>query len=283
MELQMEPTAPAAKQKRLRWGTGGKHLLLILLCLFAIFPIYWMVISSFKGAGEIFNNSLFPSSWSLENYTYAMEAIDIVGMTANTLVMALSQTILQLCTAVMAAYALTRWDFAGSKLIYALFSLTWLVPFQAIMIPNYTTIVGMGFRDSLMGVIVPNMASAFAILSLYPSFKSFPKALIEAGLMDKMSACGVLFKLILPNIKSSIVSLGILLFINSWNDYFWPALIISQGQTTLQLGLRSFMSAELTSWGPLMAASVLASLPILILYLIIQKQVIQSFVKWGIK
>ena len=101
--------------------------------------------------------------------------------------------------------------------------------------------------------------------------------------MDKMSACGVLFKLILPNIKSSIVSLGILLFINSWNDYFWPALIISQGQATLKLGLRSFMSAELTSWGPLMAASVLASLPILILYLIIQKQVIPSFVKWGIK
>jgi ABC-type glycerol-3-phosphate transport system permease component len=128
------------------------------------------------------------------------------------------------------------------------------------------------------------MASAFAILSLYPAFQSFPKALIEAGMMDKMSAPGVLFKLILPNIKSSIVSLGILLFINSWNEYFWPAMIVSdQGQATLQIGLRSFMSAELTSWGPLMAASVLASLPILVLYLLLQKQVIQSFVKWGIK
>ena len=103
-------------------------------------------------------------------------------------------------------------------------------------------------------------------------------------MMDKMSAPGVLFKLILPNIKSSVVSLGILLFINSWNEYFWPAMIVSdQGQATLQIGLRSFMSAELTSWGPLMAAAVLASLPILILYLLLQKQVIQSFVKWGIK
>jgi multiple sugar transport system permease protein/sn-glycerol 3-phosphate transport system permease protein len=271
-------------KRRIHWQNGLKHLLLILLCVFAIFPIYWMVISSFKGQTEIFNNSLLPSSFSPDNYTYALEHVDILGMTANTFFMAISQAVLQLVTAIMAAYALTRWKFPGSRLIYTLFALTWLVPIQATMIPNYTTLVGMGFRDSIVGVIIPNMASAFAILSLYPAFQSFPKALIEAGMMDKMSAPGVLFKLILPNIKSSIVSLGILLFINSWNEYFWPAMIVSdQGQATLQIGLRSFMSAELTSWGPLMAASVLASLPILVLYLLLQKQVIQSFVKWGIK
>ena len=266
------------------WQNGLNHMLLILLCVFAIFPIYWMVISSFKGQTEIFNNSLLPSSFSADNYAYALEQVDILGMTVNTFFMAISQAVLQLATAIMAAYALTRWKFPGSRVIYTLFALTWLVPIQATMIPNYTTLVNMGFRDSIVGVIIPNMASAFAILSLYPAFKSFPKALIEAGMMDKMSAPGVLFKLILPNIKSSVVSLGILLFINSWNEYFWPAMIVSdQGQATLQIGLRSFMSAELTSWGPLMAAAVLASLPILILYLLLQKQVIQSFVKWGIK
>ena len=274
---------PVLRKRRFPVSTGIKHLLLILLCVFSIFPIYWMFISSFKGATEIFNNSLLPQSWSLENYAYALDAIDIGAMTVNTFLMAAGQTVLQLTTAVFAVYALTRWNFPGSKLIYILFSLTWLVPFQATMIPNYTTIVNMGLRDTILGVIVPNMASAFAILSLYPAFKSFPKALIEAGMMDKMSAPGVLFKLILPNMKSSIVSLGILLFITSWNDYFWPSLVISQGAQTLQLGLRSFMSLEVTSWGPLMAASVLASLPIFVLYLIIQKQVIQSFVKWGIK
>ncbi len=271
-------------KRQIHWQNGLKHLLLILLCVFAIFPIYWMVISSFKGQTEIFNNSLLPSSFSADNYAYALEQVDILGMTVNTFFMAISQAVLQLATAIMAAYALTRWKFPGSRVIYTLFALTWLVPIQATMIPNYTTLVNMGFRDSIVGVIIPNMASAFAILSLYPAFKSFPKALIEAGMMDKMSAPGVLFKLILPNIKSSVVSLGILLFINSWNEYFWPAMIVSdQGQATLQIGLRSFMSAELTSWGPLMAAAVLASLPILILYLLLQKQVIQSFVKWGIK
>lgn len=274
----------AVRKRRLPFNLCIKHLLLILLCIFSVFPIYWMFISSFKGPAEIFNNSLLPQSWSLENYIYALNAIDIPAMTANTLIMAFGQTVLQLTTAVFAVYALTRWSFPGSKFIYILFSLTWLVPFQATMIPNYTTIVDMGLRDTILGVIVPNMASAFAILSLYPAFKSFPKALIEAGMMDKMSAPGVLFKLILPNMKSSIVSLGILLFITSWNDYFWPSLVISQGAQTLQLGLRSFMSTtEATSWGPLMAAAMLASLPIFILYLIIQKQVIQSFVKWGIK
>lgn len=277
-----EPEAGAVR-RRFPMSLGVKHLLLILLCVFAVFPIYWMVISSFKGTTEIFNNSLLPQSWSLENYAYALGAIDLGSLTLNTFLMSVSQTVLQLSTAVMAAYALTRWSFPGSKLVYLLFALTWLVPFQATMIPNYTTIVSMGFRNSVMGVILPNMASAFAILSLYPAFQSFPKALIEAGRMDRMSAVGVLFKLILPNMKSALVSLGILLFINSWNDYFWPAMIISEGQQTLQIGLRSFMSAEVTSWGPLMAASVLASLPIFVLYLMIQKQVIQSFVKWGIK
>ncbi len=274
---------PVPRRRHLPAAAGIKHLLLILLCVFSVFPIYWMFISSFKGTAEIFNNALLPQSWSLENYAYAVQAIDIGAMTVNTLLMAAGQTILQLFTAIFAVYGLTRWSFPGSRLLYVLFSLTWLVPFQATMIPNYTTIVNMGLRDTILGVIVPNMASAFAILSLYPAFKSFPKALIEAAMMDKMSALGVLFKLILPNMKSSIVSLGILLFITSWNDYFWPSLIISQSAQTLQLGLRSFMSAEVTSWGPMMAAAVLASLPIFILYLVIQKQVIQSFVKWGIK
>ena len=128
---------------------------------------YWMVISSFKGQTEIFNNSLLPSSFSADNYAYALEQVDILGMTVNTFFMAISQAVLQLATAIMAAYALTRWKFPGSRVIYTLFALTWLVPIQATMIPNYTTLVNMGFRDSIVGVIIPNMAVSYTHLDVY--------------------------------------------------------------------------------------------------------------------
>lgn len=278
----MEKAPP--RKNQIRWQNCIKHMLLILLCLFALFPIYWMAISSLRPTQDIFSASLFPSAITFDNYRYASKALNIVPMIMNTFLIAFCQSALQLMTGVLAAYSLTRWEFKGSQIIYAFFSLTWLVPFQAIMIPNYISIVQLGLHNSVMGVIMPNMASAFAILSLYPAFKSFPKALIEAAVMDRMSPFGVLFKLILPNLKSAIFSLGILLFINSWNEYFWPALVFNNmDQAPLQIGIRTFMSIETTSWGALMAAAMISSLPILLLYLAIQKQIIQSFVKWGIK
>lgn len=261
-----------------------KHILLILLCLFSLFPIYWMVVSSFKPLPEILNSSLLVRHATLSNYVEAFHSIPVLRMTLNTLLIAFSEAAAQLLVAVLAAYAVTRWEFKGHELLLSLLSLTWLVPIQAIMIPNYVTISAMNLRNTIMGVVLPNTASVFAILAIYSAFRSFPKALIEAAVMDSISEPGILFKIILPNIKATVGSIGILLFISGWNEYVWVMIVNSNiNQAPIQMGLQSFLTIEGNSWGPLMAAATMSSLPIFIIYLVLQRQIVNTFVRWGIK
>jgi sn-glycerol 3-phosphate transport system permease protein len=267
-----------------RTAATSKHAVLILLSFLAIFPFYWMLNTSFKPSGEIYSTSLLPLHWTFDNYVQAWNAIPMAHMLTNSVIVAICQTAAQLLTSILAAYAFTRWQFRGRNLLYGLIALTWLVPFQVIMIPNYVVISGWGLRNSLMGLIIPNIVSAFAVLQLYNTFKSFPKTLIEAAHLDGASEWSVLWRTIFPNLRSSIASIGVLLFISAWNDYFWPLLVTNKPEhSTLQIGLQSFMSTDTNSWGPMMAATTMASLPILILYLVLQRQIIDSFVKGGLR
>ncbi|RJX37082.1 carbohydrate ABC transporter permease [Paenibacillus pinisoli] len=261
-----------------------KHCALIALVLLAVFPLYWMVVTSLKPESEVFTSSLIPLHITLDNYVQAWNAIPMGRMLTNSFVVAVIQTVMQLLTSILAAYAFTRWEFRGSNLIYGLIALTWLVPFQVIMIPNYVAISGFGWRDQLAGLIIPNIASAFAVLQLYNAFKSYPKPLIEAARLDGASDWGVLWRTIMPNLKAPIASIGILLFITSWNDYFWPLLVTTKlDNSTVQKGLQMFISSDGNMWGALMAATTIASLPVLIIYLLLQRQIIDSFVKGGLK
>ncbi|WP_080832180.1 carbohydrate ABC transporter permease [Cohnella massiliensis] len=261
-----------------------QHGLLILMCLIAVFPLYWMVNSSFKNESEIFTSSLVPSSPVLSNYTYAFEQMPIFRMMFNSFGVAILMTALQLITGLLAAYALVRWRFRGQLLIFSVLSLTWLIPFQAVMIPNYVLVNQMGMNESLLGIVLPFTVSTFAILSLYQSFQSFPKVLIEAASIDGLSDFNILVKLILPNIKSSVASLGIILFINGWNEYLWPMLVTKKMENApLQIGLKLFVNSDTNMWGSLMAATTVSCLPILIIYLILQRQIVDSFVRFGIK
>lgn len=261
-----------------------KHALLIALCFLSVFPLYWMINTSLKPEGEVFSAALWPTHWTLDNYVQAWSSIPMMRMISNSLLVAIAQTVAQVFTSILAAYAFTRWSFRGSNLIYGLIALTWLVPFQVIMIPNYVVISEMGWRDTLMGLIVPNVASAFAVLQLYNAFKAFPKTLIEAARLDGASDWSVLWRTIFPNLKASIASISILLFITAWNDYFWPLLVTNKMEnSTMQKGLQMFMSSDANLWGPLMAATTIASLPVLIIYLVLQRQIIDSFVKGGLR
>jgi sn-glycerol 3-phosphate transport system permease protein len=262
----------------------GKHTVLIALSFLAVFPLYWMLVTSFKPETEVFSSSLLPYHWTFDNYIQVWKAIPIARMLTNSIVIAIAQTVMQLLTSILAAYAFTRWDFRFSNLIYSLIALTWLVPFQVIMIPNYIVISNFGWRDTLIGLIIPNIASSFAVLQLYNIFRSFPKALIEAARLDGASDWNVLWRTIFPNLRAAIASIGILLFIGAWNDYFWPLLVTTKPEnSTIQIGLQMFMSPDASMWGSLMAATTIASLPIFIIYLLLQRQIIDSFVKGGLR
>lgn len=264
-----------------RWAG---HVLLVAVSVLSLFPLVWMVLNAFKPTDEILYFSLLPEHVTLQNFVDALAMIPLPTMIARSFASGLFQMAGQLCTGILAAYALTRWEFPGKKLFYGLFTVTWLVPFQATMLPNYVNLVQLGLRDTVAGIVLPNLASAFAILTLYQSFNSFPKTIFEAAQVDGAGSLKTLVQVVLPNLKGPVASLGIILFINCWNEYFWPLLITrSIEKATVQIGLSMFLSSDGNLWGPLLAAAVLASLPILLLYMVLQKQIIDSFMKSGIK
>ena len=263
---------------------AGRHVLLLMLSVIAVFPIYWMIISSMKGEAEIFNYALLPEQFQLKNYIYAFQEIPIVKMLANSIINSSVQMILQLITAVLAAYALMRWNFKGKTIIIGVLTLTWLIPFQAIMIPNYVQINTWKLNGTLAAVILPNVASAFACITMYQSFQSFPRELVEAALIDGCSELRLLGSVVIPTMKAGISSLGIMLFINSWNDYMWPMLVAKKLENApIQIGLKSFVSSDVNMWGSLMAATTVACIPIFVVYLFLQRNIMDSFIKGGIK
>ena len=158
------------------------------------------------------------------------------------------------------------------------------MPLQVVMIPNYLLVARMGMIDTLGALILPHFASAFAIMLLAQSMRSFPTEVIEAAHMDGANHAHILWQVIVPNLRGTIASLAILIFITTWNEYFWPLLLTrSPENSVIQIGLQMFITSEGTQWGPLMAASTMASLPILLVYLVLQRQVIASFMKSGLR
>jgi len=270
--------------RRRRPGDWTAHAVLFPLAFVSLFPVWWMIVTSLRPPGEIYSALPWPSAPTLDNYRYAIGAIPVWTMLFNTFVFSVFATVLQLLTAVLAAYGFARWRFFGDRILFALVAMTWLVPFQVVMIPNYVLVSQFGLVDTLAALILPNMASAFAILLLVQAMRSFPTEVIEAAQMDGASHWRVLWRIMVPNLRAPLAALAILLFISAWNEYFWPLLLTrSEDRTVIQIGLQMFLTEEGNQWGPLMAASTLACLPVLVLYAVLQKQVIDSFVKAGLR
>lgn len=254
------------------------------LAIVCVFPIWWMFITSFRGENEIYDWLPWPTSLSLRNYDYALGAVPVVRMLFNTLIFASGATIAQVVTAILAAYAFVRWRFALDRMVYALIALTWLVPFQVTMIPNYVLVAQLGLIDSVIALILPHLASAFAILLLVQAMRSFPSEILEAAHIDGADNWRTLWRIVVPNLRAPLAALAILLFISSWNEYFWPLLLTrTQNGTVIQIGIQMFLTEEGSQWGPLMAVSSLACLPVLAIYVLLQRQVIDSFVAAGLK
>jgi sn-glycerol 3-phosphate transport system permease protein len=260
------------------------HGLLISLCLLSILPLYWMLVTALRPPNQIFSSTPWPETPSLANFEYILAKVPILTMIWNTFVVAMLTTIAQLVTALLAAYAFARWRNRWSQALFGLLTLTWLIPAQVVMVPGYLLVTQMGMLDTLAALIIPHAASAFAIMILYQTLRAFPKELIDAAVIDGAGHGRILLSVIVPNIRPALASLSILLFISSWNDYFWPLLVTrSQDSAVIQIGLQMFFTQEGNQWGPLMAAASLASLPILAMYVALQRQIIESFVSSGIK
>jgi multiple sugar transport system permease protein len=269
---------------RSRTMTVVGHITLGLLGLACVFPIYWMYSTSLRRPDDVYKLTVLPWPLSVDSYSKALDELDLAQLLLNTTFVAVLTALGQLLTSILASYAFAVWNFPAKRLLYLAFVGTWLVPFQVTMLPNYVLLHQLGLLNSLGGVIVPNLVSALGVLLLRQHFDSFPKELLEAARMDGRSSWSTLWTVVVPNLRAALAALGILLLVNAWNDYFWPAMVLQRGNPVLQLGIASFIrSTETEEWGPLTAAAGLACLPIFALYLALQRHVVNGFVRSGLR
>jgi multiple sugar transport system permease protein/sn-glycerol 3-phosphate transport system permease protein len=259
------------------------HLVLGLLAVFTVFPILWMFLTSFRPPNDLFSSGLIATSFSIANYSSAIHAIPVGILLEHTVLVSLGVAFGQLLTSLLAAFAFGRYRFPGRNVLFLICIGSWLVPFQVTMLPNYVLLARLGLLNTLAGIIVPQLSSAFAILLLRQHFNSFPTELLEAARVEGQSSWATLWTVVVPNLTPALAALGILLFVNAWNEYFWPLLVYRNPNSVIQLGIQGFLNAVTVNYGALMAASGLATLPIFAIYALLQRRVVSAFVRSGLR
>lgn len=276
----------ARRAARQAAGSAGSYLLLYGLALLTVAPFLWMVLTSFKDLQEIF---AYPPTWwpehfTFDNYTDAFRAAPFGRFYFNSLLVAVVVTLGQLVTCSMAAYAFARMEFRGRDVLFYLFLGTMMVPAHVTMIPSFMILHWMGLIDSYGALILPGLASAFGTFLLRQFFLTLPKELEEAAFIDGCGRFRVLWQIILPLARPALATLAVFTFMGVFNDFLWALIVVnSQELYTVQLGLAIFRDRYSTEWGPLMAGSVVATLPVLLLFFFAQKHFIQGIALSGLK
>lgn len=271
-------------EKRARfWAT----VLLLIPALLQVFPILYVISLSFKEKAEVFKYppALMPEHFHFTNYATALSAAPLGRFLLNSIFVASAITLLQVLTAVLAAYSLARIEFKGKRLILGLILATMMVPGEVTVIPNYLTVARLGWIDTYRALILPFSASGFGVFLLYQFMKSIPKELEEAALLDGASRLRFLFQFVLPLSMPAVTAFSVYAFVNAWNQYLWP-LIVTQStrMQTVQIGIGMFRSQnESVSWGVIMAATLILISPTIVLFLTTQKQFVRGMTMGGLK
>ena len=297
------PAAGRPRPRRVR-RSGGRaltYLVLVVVAIICAAPFVWMLSASFEPLGQIFS---WPPHWvpshpTLHNYTAFMNSgSDIGRWFLNSALVAGTITILQTFLGALAAYAFAKRRFPGRDLIFYLFLGTMMFPGAVLFIPNYVILKdiplfggnnllgagGHGWLNSYWGLIVPSAVSAFAIFLLRQYMKSIPDDLLDAARMDGGSELWIFWRVVLPLSRPALAAVAIFTFGFFWQDYLWPLIVInSPSLYTLPLGLGQFSQQNRTVWDLLMAGSVISVAPVIVVFLIFQRQFIQGIATSGLK
>ena len=255
--------------------------------LAVMMPYLWMVSTSLKGQNEVFAYppTWIPQSWEFQNYLDAWTAAPFARYFANSLFVAVAVTVGQLVTCSLAAYAFARMDFKGKSLMFALFLSTTMISTQVTLVPSYLVLKELRWLDTYRGLIVPFLASAFGVFMLRQYFMTIPRELEDAAKLDGCGRLRFLSYVLLPLSKPVLAAQALFAFMANWNSYLWPLIVTTRPEMrTLQIGLRYFVSQEGgIRWGMYMAAAVFVSLPVVILYLVVQRSFVEGIATTGIK
>lgn len=266
-------------------------ILLLIVCLFLL-PYFWMVSSGAKEQTNIFTD-ISPLSWktfvpvnaTLENYIELFTKHGVGGALLNSLIVATIQVIGSLVVCSLAAYALTRIQFKGRGVVFALILATFMLPSEALVVPMYGIVSSMDLQDTLLAVALPWIASVFGLFLLKQSFEEIPTSLDEAARIDGAGHLRIFWSVILPNVKTALTTLCLIIFLFSWNSFLWPLVIIQSPENQLvQVAIAQTVSpGELPNWGNTFAGAAVATVPLIILFLVLQRYFVKGLATSGLK
>jgi len=263
------------------------YSLLIILSIFMILPFVWMLSTSFKLPQDIFGYppKLLPENPVLTNYTYIFQEKNLIGILKNTFVIALASTLFSLFFTALGGYGFAKFEFRGKKLLFALLLATMIIPGAVMMVPSFVIMRKLGWVDTFLPLIVPGAANAFGIFFFRQYISTINDELMDAARIDGASEFRIFRSIILPIIAPGMTSLGLIFFMGSWNNYLGPLMYLkSPEHHTITLAINALSGgAGLTAWGEQMAMSVVSLIPLLIIFLIFQRQFVEGITAGAVK
>ena len=262
------------------------HTILILISLLSIFPFLWLISTSFKGINEnifAYPPTIIPTDFTWQNYIGVCKKVNFLGYFINSMIVAGFTVLLNLLLSSLAGYPLARMHFRGKRVIFFSILATIMVPFQAIMLPVYLITLKLHMVDSVnnfmgyLGLILPFAVNAFGIFLMRQAFLKVPKEVEEAAIVDGCNAFQVFFKVLLPMVKPTLAVLAIFTFIGSWGEFLWPSIVLTKdAMYTLPVGVNNLQGMFSSNWRFIAAGSILATIPIIIFFLAMQKYFISG-------
>jgi multiple sugar transport system permease protein len=265
------------------------YVILIAVALLIILPLLWMLSTSLKPKSQWFTREIqwIPQTFTFENYQkiFSNSTLPIGRWFINSVGVAVASTVLTLVVDALAAYAYGRMHFKGRNAIFGLMLATLFLPGIMFLIPNFlTTVRILGFRDNYLGLIIPGLAGVFGVFFLRQFFEGIPKELEEAAEIDGATTFQTFYLVALPLAKPALATLGVITFLASWNDFLWPLLIMQNRELlTLPPGLRQLQGAFTSEYGLMMAGAVIVAIPVLLIYVALQRFIVASVATTGLK
>lgn len=289
----MATAGPLQARARAIVGPGAGHrplvlnyLVLSLGALTMLVPFLWMISTAFKPQAEwiTFPPRLLPQEPTLENFHVAIERLDIFRLYANTLFIAITKSCINLYVSCVAGYVFGKFVFRGRDVLFYMILATWIIPFEVYMIPLYLMIVQQKMADTWWALIIPEMSSAYAIFMFRQFMFTIPNALIDAGRIDGASEWYIWHRLIIPLSTPVLATLAVFYFMWNYNDFLWPLIVLtSPRKYVLSIALADFLGENGSFHGLIMAGATMASLPIMIVFLALQRHITQGIVLSGMK
>ncbi|GAA2198787.1 carbohydrate ABC transporter permease [Sinomonas flava] len=277
---------PFSRQNLVRTIAGG-YLPLIIATLIVALPLLWMVLSSFKTPGEIVTTELqvLPQSLNLDNYRDAMTTVPFGRFFLNSAIVTAAGATVKVTLAIMTAYALVFVRFPFKNLIFILILVALMVPPQVSILPNYILVAGIGGKNTLWGIILPGLGTAFGTFLLRQHFMTLPASILEAAEIDGAGHWKRLWQIVVPVSVPSIATVALVTIVSEWNDYIWPLIITDRPEVmTLPVGLTLLQNSESGggAWGMLMAGAVLVIIPVLVVFAMLQRYIVAGLTQGSV-